>query len=465
MRPPHRPLWLVLAVACTAQYPAELGPTFGGDQRATAALTSMASDELPTQPLTEAGLLAAWPVAVGRVRCDLGLCLDARAAWLPDDELLVAVGIEAVVERAPATVAFALDASGSMEGYEDVRAAAVQIGLDHLDQHDEAGLWAFTGAAVELVPAAPVDDALGEEVHIALAALDGLPVVRAATAEGTACDEGFDALRDLAPEREALAEWVELVELSTNPELGEQLLTLVCDDGSTIDEATAEVLASLPDGTVDRASRLVLVSDLGGPSAAEAVRQAAERFVGTSVLGVTEQTDTEQAAALATAPGAHTLEAPSPAHALAQWDARFDALLYPLAWDLDLQLSEASRAHWTLERHVGATDADGTGANALFASRHHGVLGVVLSAAGAPDATAVPPVLELTLQTPVGDVVAGVASRVPYRLIRTDWGEGDDEVALAVAWRMALVDAVSAGDADRLADLLAKRRPEVVPAP
>ena len=124
MRPPHRPLWLVLAVACTAQYPAELGPTFGGDQRATAALTSMASDELPTQPLTEAGLLAAWPVAVGRVRCDLGLCLDARAAWLPDDELLVAVGIEAVVERAPATVAFALDASGSMEGYEDVRAAA-----------------------------------------------------------------------------------------------------------------------------------------------------------------------------------------------------------------------------------------------------------------------------------------------------------------------------------------------------
>jgi len=476
--------------ACTAQHDTSLGPTFGGDQRAAAAVERLASGGMPVTPLTEAGLLAAWPVAVGRVTCGEGLCLDARAAWLPDDELLVAVGVDVVAERAPATVAFALDASGSMQGYEDVRAASVEVALDHLESDDALGLWAFTGTAVELVPVAAVTDEQRDEVRRTLRVLDELPLLRRLVAEREGCRSSFDELfselptdafdtadtADTAhtadtglasldtgwyPPPIAGAEaFREAVEASANPELGDRLVDLVCDDGSAIDEAAATVLASLPDGSVDRASRMVLVSDMGGPSARPVVVEAASRFVGTSVLGVTPDGDSRAAVELASAPGAHTLDAPTPAHALASWDARFDQLVYPLAWDVDLALSDDSTDDWVLERHVATTDDDQTGANALFASQGHGVLGVVLRPLNDDPA---PPRLAMHLLTPIGEVTAAVASLVPYRLISTDWGEGDDEVALAVAWRLALVDAVKAGDEEAVQALLASRRPELTP--
>jgi len=454
----------LLTAACTAQHPTQAGPTFGGDQRAHAALAQLASGTLPDTAPTEAGILAAWPVAIPRVRCDEGLCLDARAAWLPDDDLLVAVGVDAVADRADAHVAFALDASGSVDGYEDVRAASVEVALEQLDDDDELAVWAFTGVAVPLVASAPVDAAHRATVRTALHALDQLPVVRQLVATTEGCDDdSLDALLRCAPhvdgegpDPQALEALSELVASSPDEALGDRLLALARDDGSAIDEAAATVLETLPDGGVHRASRFVLVSDLGGPSATEAVSTAAERYVGTSVLGLTPTADPDQAAQLATAPGAHTLDAVSPAHALAAWEARFDALIYPLAWGVGLDLHPDSEAHWVLERRVGTTDAEGLGANALFASTHHGILGAVLRPVRDDPP---PPRLVLTLDTPAGEVAGSVASLVPRRWITTDWGEGDDEVALAVAWRLALRDAIEAGDEEEVAALMAERRP------
>lgn len=474
-----------LAAACTAQFDTTSGPSFGGDQRAAHALQQLVAGDEVEGAVTEAGVLAAWPVAVNRFACREGPCLDTRSAWLPDDGLLVAIGMDAVVERDPVDLAFALDGSGSMSGFEDARAAAVEVALDRLTADDELAVWAFTSVAEELVASEPLTDAHRAEVRIALQALDGLPVVRELRGmQPEACSGTFDDLFVGAGPTDSAdtgrpAVWADtgswggdlpegagalrdLVDTSSNERLGDQLLGLVCEDGSAIDEAAAMVLESLPDGTVERNRRMVLVTDLGGPSAQTAVEAAAERFVGTSVLGVSATSDTSAATALAAAPGAHTLDAPTLAHALATWEARFDAFMDPLAWDVHVDLADGSADDWVLERRVGTTDADRTGANAWFASMGNGVLGAVLRPVGEdPD----PPVLTLTFATPDGDTTAYVPTRWPYRLIHTDWGEGDDEVALSVAWRLALTEALQAGDTSWAQELLEARRLEVRPTP
>lgn len=483
----------MLASACTAQLDTTSGPTFGGDQRAREALTVLDADD--PEAITEAGVLAAWPVAVGRFACASGPCLDTRSTWMPGGDLLVAIALDAVVERDPVDLAFALDASGSMSGVEDARSAAVEVALDHLDDEDVLAVWAFTGTVEELVPAAPVTDSHRAQVRLALRALDGLPLLRGMVARPGACegtfDDLFDGVVDTAdtgdtgwdtgdtgwdtgdtggigwgatgggwPDGGEVVALRELVRTSQHTELGDMLLNLACEDGSAIGDAVAPVLDSLPDGSGDAPSRMVLVTDLGGPSALDAVVEAANRFVGTSLLRVSEVGDVEEALAIAEVAGAHTLEAPTLAEALVTWDARFDALVDPLAWDVDVALADSSSSQWSLERVAGTTDADATGANAWFASEGHGVLGAILEpTASDPE----PPVLRLTFTTPEGAHVVRVPARLPVRLIRTRWGEGDDEVALAVAWRLALVAALQDGDADAVERLLDERRPEIGP--
>jgi hypothetical protein len=208
-------------------------------------------------------------------------------------------------------------------------------------------------------------------------------------------------------------------------------------------DGVMDAVDSLPDGSETRASRLVLVSDLQGELPTEAVEAAAARGVGTSVLGVTASTDRIAMAAIASAPGAHMLDAVEPSAALESWEARFDAWVAPTSWGLAIELSEWSSVHWTLVRRVGTTDLDGLGANAVFASRSHGMLALVLEPkVQDPD----PPVFIANSTRLDGVHTLATWSQVPVRLVGDDWGEGEDVVAIQLAWRVALVDAIAEQD-------------------
>ncbi len=133
-----------------------------------------------------------------------------------------------------------------------------------------------------------------------------------------------------------------------------------------------------------------------------------------------------------------------------------------LARGVHVDLLEGSAGDGVLERRVGTTDADRTGANVWFASTRQGVLGAVFRPVGDERG---PPVLTLVFATPDGDTTAYTPTRRPYRPIHTNWGDGEDEVARSAAWRLALTEAVQVGDGSWAQELLEARRPEVGPTP
>ena len=465
-----RTLFLMPLFACQAQLDTESGPSFGGDLSFAAAARALDAGQLPDPgDLSEAGLLSGLPVAIGQSPCPARTCVSARSAWI-DDGLLVGIGIDGTPVRPPVELAFALDASCSVAGSEDVRAATVEIALEAMGPQDRLALCGFTGPVAPLIPSGPVDAA---HARRALAVLDELPafeeVLRRWPADsleellatllggeadadtglpGEPTDTGTPVPDSDDGELERAIDLVlELIELTEgDPVLEAALFTLARDPGSAVDQAAAVVLESLPDGTEDRASRLVFVSDFEGASATQAVEQAAERYVGTSVLGVTAFADTAEMNALATSPGAHTFDALEPAAALATWEQRFDALVAPNAWGVQIDLDPVSEHDWSLERRFGAT-AGTEGASAFFASTGHAVQAVVLKPrVDAPSQ----PRFVVELATAAGTETLGTWARVPNRLVQRPWGEGDDEVALELAWRVALYDAVAAQASEAL---------------
>jgi hypothetical protein len=458
-----RSFFLIATTACVAQQSAQPGPSFGGDLSFLEAEARLNAGYLPDpELLTEAGLLSGSPIAIGQQPCEERVCLATRSVWT-EDGLLVGIGIDGVPVRPPVHLAFALDASGSMEGSEDVRAATVEIALDALDTADQLSVWAFTSEVVELVPMGTVDPT---QTRNALAALDHLSAFRdvlrevegdsfeailarlleteASESNGDTGDTGDTGLADdLDGPIDLMLELIELTE--DTPWVEDGLFRLAESSGSAVAEAAETVLASLPDGTEARASRMALVSDFDGSSALGVVEEAAERHVGTSVLGLTADADSTKMRDLATAPGAHTFEAAEPSAALAQWEERFDAVVAPNAWGLSVALDPASEADWTLVRQFGGTTDEGV--QAYFASNSHAVLAAVLQPRTPEPAQ---PLFQVTVTTAEEDLTAATWSRVPLRLVETPWGVGDDEVALDLAWRVALFDAVSNGDAAAL---------------
>ncbi len=153
-----------LAAACAMPIGTTSGPSFGG-RRAAHALQRLVVGGEAEGAVTEVGVLAVWPVAVDRAACRAGPCLDARTAWLPDDGLPVAIGLNAVGERDPMDLAFALDGSGSLSGFEDARAASVVVALERPTPADRLVVWAFTPVSEELVASEPVADAYRAEMR------------------------------------------------------------------------------------------------------------------------------------------------------------------------------------------------------------------------------------------------------------------------------------------------------------
>lgn len=451
-------LWLPL-FACQAQQEAASGPSFGGDLGYAAAERSLNAGVLPDPgALSEAGLLAGLPLAINPTPCIERACLATRAAWI-DEGLLVGIGIEGAPVRPPVELAFLLDASCSVAGSEDVRAATVEVALDALGPSDGLALWGFTGEVAPLLPSGPVD---ADRARRALEALDLLQpfieVLRDWPADSLeelqqllldsaeVGDTGLDrdtgipeplAEQDLDGALDLVERLLELT--ADNPVLEEALFTLASRSGSAVDEAARTALDSLPDGTEERASRLVFVSDFDGASALQAVSDAAERHVGTSVLGITASADTTAMNDLAAVAGAHTFDALEPSAALATWEQRFDALVAPNGWGLQVTLAPGSQADWSIVRRFGHTSGT-EGANAWFASSGNGVLALVLEPHRSDPSQ---PRFVVELATADGTETLGTWSRVPNRLIERSWGEGDDEVALELAWRIALYDAVT----------------------
>lgn len=481
-------LLTVTLLACQAQQPSDLGPSFGGDPGFAAAAHALDAGELPDPgALSEAGLLAGRPIAVGQQPCEARACISARSAWM-DEELAVAVGIDGAPVRPPVDLAFVLDASCSVAGSEDVRATPVEIALEALGPDDQLAIWGFTDAVEELLPMGPVD---AEEARLVLEGLDRLhelagvmdelpaaaedfeTMIELLLAQGThdsglfdeaelGVDTGLGALDTGDPVDEQALQLLwdlqELADASKHDLLEPGLISLAVELGSAIGPATEVVATTLPDGTSRRASRLVVVSDFDGSSAEEAVVEAADRFVGTSVLGITAAHDRTAMAQLASAPGAHTFDADDPAQALASWERRFDALVAPNAWKLELELDPVSESDWSLARRFGTTDADGRGANAFFASNGHGTLGLVLKPRVEEPRQ---PRFVLTLTTEDGEEQIGTFARVPVPLLHYPWGQGDDEVALELTRLIRLFDAVQQGDEQAIE--LWRTGPEALP--
>ncbi len=126
-----------------------------------------------------------------------------------------------------------------------------------------------------------------------------------------------------------------LDELLALGELADAVGALACGGGTDVHAAIEDGLWELEDETADRATRLVVVSDLeGGADPQDLVDEAGERFVGTTLLGITAAGAREVGRRLAAAPGGLYLDA-DPAEALYTWDLRFDALLAPTSFGLE----------------------------------------------------------------------------------------------------------------------------------
>lgn len=345
---------LGVLAACAGQT-AGTGPTFGGAGR-------------------EARVLAEHPVDLRWRPCAGPLCLTAQTAWLRSGELLVAVGVEGEgPPPQPVDVVFVLDDSGSVSGSTDVRDAAAELGLDALQEGDTAAVVAFRSEGHVLLPPTPLPEAR-REAEAALRALDGLPGVQATFAE-LGLDPCAEPVEDVLLAAEDLADpaWDALWE-APDPVA---VLALACDTGTDVAAGFGTGRVLVPPGSPERASRVVLVSDLDGADEAQGlVEAAADAWIGTTLLAITSAADLAAGEALAQAPGGLLLDGEDPADALGVWAARGRSLLVPTSWGLELTL--ADDAGWRLVRAVGPTDAAGDGVNATFASQDHGVFGVLL---------------------------------------------------------------------------------------
>ncbi|MCB9698810.1 MAG: hypothetical protein H6738_18660 [Alphaproteobacteria bacterium] len=427
--------WVALGVVgCTADTAGQ-GPTFGhAGQWSPAARVA-----------DEVGVLAAHPTDLEPIGCTAPLCIAGRTAWRADGTLLLALGIEGVAEPVPADLSLVLDASCSVEGSTDVRDAAAEIALDHLSTSDTLRLSAFRATPVELLPPTAMDEGGRAEAWRALRALEALPVVEELI--GLARELGADGCEDPDGAAELLGESedpevLELIEeVLALDELLDPLVELACGDGTDVPAAVDDGLASLPEGTASRASRLIVVSDLDGGVGAEAsVDLAAEDFVGTTLLGITPSTDDGAGRVLASAPGALFLDAADPADALYAWDARFDALRSPTSFGL---VPEITRGHgWSALAVLGATDRDGRGANATFASRDAGVMAMVLTTSEQEPG---PIPVEVTVHRPAGDERVRFQVQPPVGLLEVRGHRSDSVQALRVALLLDLAEAVRDG--------------------
>lgn len=473
---------LLMLTACMPDAPVGTGPTLGGDTRWAEAEQALRAGVLPApDAFSEAGFLEAFPFPTADVPCAAATCLWPHVAELPDGTWLAAVGLEGAIaargpegsgllERAPADVSFALDASCSVAGAADVRAAAVLLGLDHLDVGDGLAISAFRDRAATLLELRPADAEGVAWAEEAIVALDTLPELEAALNEAIRllpdadpcgdpgalaaaledcaisqedphpCGPPWDVGPDVEPEIAELRGADARFELD-NAALGPALVALACGEGTDVAAGLEEAAASLSFGTTDRAARIVLVSDLqGAEDAVEVAEEAAARFVGLTLMALTQGVDRGAAAELARVPGALLLEAAEPELALATWAERFDLLVAPRLWSLRVEEARAVR---------GATD--GVGAAAVFASRGHGVLGAVL------EATEGPALLRLAAHTPEGPERLTLAVKAPVGAVETPFGRGESIPALQLAVRLALVDALSAevgGEAGAVAGVL-----------
>lgn len=413
------PVVVALLAGCSADE-ADRGPTFGGDARWSAAAEALDGGRVPGRgDVDVAGFLAAHPLALDQEPCDEPLCVAAKAAWRDDGTLWVALSVEGAPEdRPPADVAFALDRSSSTEAAADVTAATVGIALDHLRSDDTVAITAFRSESHLIVAPGPVTELQRAWAWEALGALDEAPEVEdvlprvEVLTEQVACESAPEELISILEacgsldvdesgehpcgeawpveddELDRLSETLDLWSgwwASPNPELGAGVEGVLCDSGTDVAAGLEGAGDLLPNGSEARGARVFVASDFDdGLEAVQIAGSLASYGVGTTVLALTESYERDIAGQIAQAPGGLLLDATHPEDALFALDSRFDALLIPRAWGLEVGLADDDRS-WSVVRHLGTTDAAALGANAVFASQRHGVLGVVLDPSGTRD--------------------------------------------------------------------------------
>lgn len=447
------PFFLMLA-ACTADEPGH-GPTFGGAARWQAAADAIVSGQAPSSAdMTLSGFLAAFPLAMDSAPCDAPVCVAARAAWNEDDDLLVGVSVEGRPgSRPPADVLLLVDLSGSVD--DDGQRSldrATDLAIAHMRLDDTLGIVAFRTKAYTLVP--PTTTAGQADLWEASRAIRDLPDVEEqlpwlrdhldlepcdleavtvedaldACADATLNEDGTHPCGDLWPADEdelsaaqdAVSDWVGW-EDSANAALAKAMPDLMCDSGTSLTAGMQEALPWLLPGTLERGTRLFLVSDLADPAGAEqtyaTLREASLEHVGATVITVGEDRDRVLAGRIADLPGGLMFDTASSPDSLITLDARYDDLLVPRAWGLLIEPGEG----WS------PVFAEPVGATSVFGSQGHGVLPLLIRR---DDDELTSLDLRITLEAVDHEEVGALPVLVPVGLLEGGGCRADDHDAL-----------------------------------